>query len=114
MRGFSQGQVRLLFDGLVLGPTGFVTRPRDSWNLDRIEILKGPASVLYGEGAVAGAVNLVTKRPLRGASGSEAFLSYGSFNTLRAGVGSGGTLGTDNLYYRVDLSYQNADSFNGI
>jgi iron complex outermembrane recepter protein len=65
MRGFSQGQVRLLFDGLALGPTGFVTRPRDSWNLDRIEILKGPASVLYGEGAVAGAVNLVTKRPLR-------------------------------------------------
>jgi iron complex outermembrane receptor protein len=114
MRGFSQNQIRLLFDGLSLGPTGFVTRPRDSWNLDRVEILKGPASVLYGEGAVAGAVNLVTKRPIRELTGSEAFLSYGSFNTLRAGVGSGGTLGTDQLHYRVDLSYQNSDSVYGI
>ena len=114
MRGFSQNQIRLLFDGLSLGPTGFVTRPRDSWNLDRVEILKGPASVLYGEGAVAGAVNLVTKRPIRELTGSEAFLSYGSFNTLRAGVGSGGKLGTDQLHYRVDLSYQNSDSVFGI
>ena len=113
MRGFSNQQIRLLFDGLSLGPTGFVTRPRDSWNLDRIEILKGPASVLYGEGAVAGMVNLVTKRPLRDAQGNEAFLSYGSFNTVRAGVGSGGTLGTDKLHYRVDLSYQNGDSYLG-
>jgi iron complex outermembrane receptor protein len=114
MRGFSGNQIRLLFDGLSLGPTGFVTRPRDSWNLDRIEILKGPASVLYGEGAVAGAINLVTKRPLRNLVGSEAYLSYGSFNTLRAGVGSGGTLGMDRLHYRVDLSYQNADTVMGI
>lgn len=30
MRGFSNQQIRLLFDGLSLGPTGFVTRPRDS------------------------------------------------------------------------------------
>lgn len=114
MRGFSNQQIRLLFDGLSLGPTGFVTRPRDSWNLDRIEILKGPASVLYGEGAVAGMVNLVTKRPQRELSGSEAFLSYGSFNTIRSGVGSGGTLGTDKLHYRVDLSYQNGDSYLGV
>ena len=113
MRGFGQSQLRLLFDGLSLGSTSFVTRPRDSWNLERIEILKGPASVLYGEGAVAGMVNLVTKRPVREAQGSEAFLSYGSFNTVRAGVGSGGTLGTDKLHYRVDLSYQNGDSYLG-
>ena len=113
MRGFSNQQIRLLFDGLSLEPTGFTTRPRDSWNLDRIEILKGPASVVYGEGAVAGMVNLVTKRPVREAQGSEAFLSYGSFNTVRAGVGSGGTLGTDKLHYRVDLSYQNGDSYLG-
>lgn len=113
MRGFTNQQIRLLFDGLSLGPTGFVTRPRDSWNLERIEILKGPASVLYGEGAVAGMVNLVTKRPVRELTGSEAYLSYGSFNTLRAGVGSGGRLGTDKLHYRVDLSYQNGDSYLG-
>lgn len=114
MRGFSGNQTRLLFDGLSLGSVNFINRPRDSWNLDRIEILKGPASVLYGEGAVAGMINLVTKRPVRELSGSEAFLSYGSFNTVRAGMGSGGRLGTDKLHYRVDLSYQDGDSYVGI
>ncbi len=114
MRGFSGNQVRLVFDGLSLGPTAFVTRPRESWNLERIEILKGPASVLYGEGAVAGMVNLVTKRPQRGASGTDVQIAYGSFDTVRVGLGSGGSLGTDQLHYRIDGSYQNADSVMGV
>lgn len=114
MRGFTGNQTRLLFDGLSMGSVNFINRPRDTWNLERIEILKGPASVLYGEGAVAGAINLVTKRPVRELSGTEAFLSYGTFNTVRAGIGSGGRLGSDKLHYRVDLSYQNGDSYLGV
>ena len=114
MRGFTNNQIRLLYDGLVIGPASMTSRPRDTWNLDRVEILKGPASVLYGEGAVAGAINFLTKRPSRQLEGSEAFLSYGSFNTTRAGVGSGGRLGTDALHYRVDLSYQNSENFMGV
>lgn len=70
--------------------------------------------MLYGEGAIAGAINFVTKRPVRELQGTEALLSYGSFNTTRAGLGSGGTLGTDKLHYRVDLSYQNSDNFMGV
>ena len=58
MRGFTNNQIRLLNDGLMTGPANMTSRPRDTWNLDRIEILKGPASVLYGEGAIAGAINL--------------------------------------------------------
>ena len=114
MRSFTNNQIRLLYDGLLIGPASMTSRPRDTWNLDRVEILKGPASVLYGEGAVAGAINFVTKRPVRELEGTEAFLSYGSFNTTRAAVGSGGRLGTDKLHYRVDLSYQNSDNFMGV
>ena len=114
MRGFTNNQIRLLNDGLLTGPANMTSRPRDTWNLDRIEILKGPASVLYGEGAIAGAINFVTKRPVREVQGTETFLSYGSFNTTRAAVGSGGRLGTDKLHYRVDLSYQNSDNFLGV
>jgi iron complex outermembrane receptor protein len=114
MRGFTNNQIRLLFDGLVIGPSGMISRPRDPWNLDRVEILKGPASVLYGQGAIAGAINFVTKRPVRGLEGTEAFLSYGRFNTSRAAVGSGGRLGTDKLHYRADLSYQRSDNFMGV
>ena len=62
MRGFTNNQLRLLYDGLMIGPASMTSRPRDTWNLERIEILKGPASVLYGEGALGGAINFVTKR----------------------------------------------------
>ncbi len=115
MRGFTNNQLRLLYDGLLIGPASMISRPRDTWNLERIEILKGPASVLYGEGALGGAINFVTKRPVRSDQVTvDALLSYGTFNTLRAAAGSGGPLRWDNLHYRVDLSYQTADSFSGV
>ncbi len=115
MRGFTNNQLRLLYDGLMIGPASMTSRPRDTWNLERIEILKGPASVLYGEGALGGAINFVTKRPMRSDQVTvDALLSYGTFNTLRAAAGSGGPLRWDNLHYRVDLSYQTSDSFSGV
>jgi len=87
MRGFTNKQIRLLYDGLMIDSASMTSRPRETWTLGRIEILKGPASVLYGEGAVAGAINFVTKRPVRELRGDGGFLSYGSFNTTRVGVG---------------------------
>jgi iron complex outermembrane receptor protein len=115
MRGFTNNQLRLLYDGLMIGPASMTSRPRDTWNLDRIEILKGPASVVYGEGALGGAINFVTKRPLREDHvTTDALLSVGSYNTLRTAVGSGGPLGSDKLHYRVDLSYQNSDNYAGV
>ncbi|MBX3121290.1 MAG: TonB-dependent receptor [Fimbriimonadaceae bacterium] len=115
MRGFTNNQLRLLYDGLLLGPAQMTSRPRDTWNLDRIEVLKGPASVLYGEGALGGAINFVTKRPFREDHVvTDALLSIGSFNTLRTALGSGGPLGSDKLHYRVDLSYQRADHYAGV
>ncbi len=115
MRGFTNNQLRLPYDGLMIGPASMTSRPRDTWNLERIEILKGPASVLYGEGALGGAINFVTKRPVRSDQVTvDALLSYGTYNTLRAAAGSGGPLRWDHLHYRVDLSYQTSDSFSGI
>jgi iron complex outermembrane receptor protein len=115
MRGFTNNQLRLLYDGLLLGPAQMTSRPRDTWNLDRIEVLKGPASVLYGEGALGGAINFVTKRPFREDHVvTDALLSIGSFNTLRTALGSGGPLGSNKLHYRVDLSYQSADHSAGV
>lgn len=56
--------------------------------LERVEVLKGPASALYGSSAMGGVVNLIT-RESRGALGGFAQLGYGSFDTreLRGGVG---------------------------
>ncbi|MFO0773192.1 MAG: TonB-dependent receptor [Nitrospiraceae bacterium] len=116
MRGFTGQQLRLLYDGLVIGPASMTSRPRDTWNLDRIEILKGPASVLYGEGAMGGGINFVTKRPtLEDRVTTDALVSYGTFNTLRAAAGSGGAIGgSGKLHYRADLSYQHGDQFTGV
>ena len=61
MRGFSGTQINTLYNGIKIGPSEMTGRVMDTGNLDRIEILKGPASLLSGEGATGGAVNYVTK-----------------------------------------------------
>jgi iron complex outermembrane recepter protein len=85
MRGFTGGSVGLLYDGIRVATPGIFSRQTDSWLYERIEILKGPASVLYGEGALAGAINLVPKKPVLGDQHVSALASYGSFETLRLG-----------------------------
>ena len=104
MRGFTGGFITYLFDGARVSTPTMSNRPQDSWNYERIEVLKGPASVLYGEGGIGGAVNFVPKKPDRNFAGAEALLSYGSFGSVRAGVGTGGTLGESGAY-RLDFSH---------
>jgi iron complex outermembrane recepter protein len=54
----------------------------DIADLERVEILRGPQGTLYGRNALAGAINLVTKKP-SGEAGGMAELTYGSFNEVR-------------------------------
>jgi iron complex outermembrane receptor protein len=109
-RGFTGGFITYLFDGGRVSTPAMSNRPQDSWNYERIEVLKGPASVLYGEGGIGGAVNFVPKRPDRNSRGAEAMLSYGSYGTVRAGVGLGDALG-QNAAYRLDLSHSQSDGW---
>ena len=53
----------LFRDGVRQNTMSQSSRPVDAFLLDRIEILKGPSSLLYGEGAIGGAVNVVSKAP---------------------------------------------------
>lgn len=111
MRGFTNNQVSVLHDGLRVGPPSMVSRPVDVWNLERVDVLKGPGSALFGEGAVGGAVNYIFRRPDRGPQRSEGELSYGGFNTVRLGLGAGGPLGNRGVHYRVDYSLNDTDGF---
>jgi iron complex outermembrane receptor protein len=79
IRGFTGDAVSQLYDG-VRQP---FMRVFDSWSFERTEVLKGPASILYGEGALAGAINFVPKRPVVGQSFGSVLASYGSFDTGR-------------------------------
>ena len=63
MRGFTGNQITTLRNGLYIGPSNMTTRDQNSFNVASVEILKGPASVLYGQGAVAGVINVVDKAP---------------------------------------------------
>src|SRR5260221_1744460 len=63
MRGFTSSQITILHDGLYIGPASMVNRSQNAYNLYSIDILKGPASILYGQGAVGGTVNYVDKAP---------------------------------------------------
>jgi iron complex outermembrane receptor protein len=80
-------------------------------NVDRVEVLKGPASILYGRLDPSGVVNLVTKKPLADHYYSLQFQG-GSFRYLRPQLDLAGPLTRGkNLLYRLNLAYENADTF---
>lgn len=84
---------------------------RDTANLERIEVLKGPASVLYGTLEPGGIINLNTKQPL-----SEPFywveLEVGNRSYVRPNIDLSGPLNSDGtLLYRLNAAYESADDF---
>ena len=86
--------------------------PRDPANVERVEFLRGPASVLYGGGFnLTGAVNTVTKRPLAEPR-YEIDGTIGNYGFYRPSIDFTGPLAEDgSLLYRLNLAYTNADSF---
>ena len=104
MRGFANSQLNTLYNGIKIGPPNMTSRVMDVGNLERIEFLKGPASLMSGEGASGGAVNFVTRQPQRGAVRSGVDLSADSFGAVRSTFGSGGTTAVDSLDFRFDLT----------
>ena len=64
------------------------------FDIERIEVLKGPQGTLYGRNAIGGAVNIVTRAPTQDASGF-AELSYGNGDAVQATGGISGPLGSD-------------------
>jgi iron complex outermembrane receptor protein len=111
-RGFSGvTSVMRLYDGtqLFIG-SGTVTFPFDPWTVDRIEVLGGPASVMYGNGAIGGVINVIPRRPNRMAFEHSARVTAGSDNTWRAAVDTTGPINS-RMAYRLDLSHIRSDGF---
>lgn len=110
-RGWSGNNISIMRDGIRQNSNSQSSRPLDAFLLDRIEILKGPASLLYGEGAIGGAVNLVSKSPISLLS-VESLLAYGGYGQYRTGVGVNMPL-RRNLFARVDVSQSGSDGYVG-
>jgi iron complex outermembrane receptor protein len=83
--------------------------PRDASNVERIEVLKGPNSALFGRGEPGGTVNIVTRKPHFQAGGSFS-VSAGSWNNYRV-EGDFNTPITDTIAFRVNGAVEDADSF---
>jgi iron complex outermembrane recepter protein len=83
----------------------------NSTNIERIEVLKGPASVLYGQFEPGGVVNYVTKKPLDYPYYSAEFTA-GNFSTYRPAIDISGPLNSSKtLLYRLNAAYENSGSF---
>ncbi len=86
---------------------------RDLGNTERVEVLKGPAAVLYGRGSTGGIVNRVSKKPQKGLESSVS-AQVGSFDSRRLAADLNGEAG-EQVQVRLNLAQEDKDSFrNGV
>ncbi|QHE86599.1 TonB-dependent receptor domain-containing protein [Hydrogenophaga sp. BPS33] len=111
VRGTETRHVLLLVDGVRVGSS---TAGSASWDniplsaIDRIEVLKGPASALYGSDAVGGVVQVFTKRGAKGFH-PQASVTVGSFGHHEVTAGFSG--GNDSLTYNLSVGSLREDGF---
>lgn len=114
MRGGTPEQTMVLIDGAIvnsatLGSYDFSNLTTD--NIERIEILRGNQSMLWGSDAMGGVINITTKRG-RDRPNISAFADYGSFNTIREGASLNGKKGP--VDFSGSISRWDATSFSAI
>ncbi|MFZ5875588.1 MAG: TonB-dependent siderophore receptor [Nitrospirota bacterium] len=107
IRGFNSA-FNAYLDGLFMG----LFEPNtELWGLERVEVVKGPGSALYGQGPAGGFVSLISKRPQPNTFG-ETRLTVGSFNTYEAAFDVNQPLNEKgNVYARLNALYRVNDSF---
>lgn len=111
LRGFDSRQVPVYVDGvpLYVPYDGYVDFARfTTFDLSEISVAKSGASLLYGPNTLGGAVNLITRKPVKSFEG-DARLGLGTGQARKAAVNLGGNQGS--WYYQLGASYLDADSF---
>ncbi|MFV3076262.1 TonB-dependent siderophore receptor [Niveispirillum fermenti] len=97
-------------DGMRTAYDSYNNARADTYMLERVEVVKGPASVLYGQGSVGGVINLTSKRPAFTAAG-EVLLSYGSHDRKQVQVDMTGPLDeAGTLAFRITGLLRDADT----
>lgn len=90
----------------------YISRPNGIgpifFDLERVEVLKGPQGTLYGRNATGGAINLITRRPQAGLSG-EVSAEYGNFDNVKLSAAIGG--GTETFAVRGAVQYNKRDGY---
>ncbi|MDP1816256.1 MAG: TonB-dependent siderophore receptor [Leadbetterella sp.] len=109
IRGISQNEEGQIINGMRTRQFYFL-QPLTT-NVERVEVLKGPASVTFSSVDPGGSINMVTKKPLA-ETRREVSLSAGSFSTVRGALDFTGPLNeSKTLLYRINGAYQEAQSY---
>ncbi|ULA63362.1 MAG: TonB-dependent receptor [Nitrospira sp.] len=114
IRGGTSSQTLVLIDGAIVNSAtagGYNFGNLTTDNIERIEILRGAQSMLYGSDAMGGVINITTKKG-QGPPTVGAFLEYGSFTTVREGGTISGKQGI--VDYSLALSRWDASSFSAV
>ncbi|MBM3432371.1 MAG: TonB-dependent receptor [Bacteroidetes bacterium] len=114
IRGAAAGNTLILLDGIPVNDPSVITNyfdinfiPMDQ--IERIEILKGGQSTLYGSDAVAGVINIISRKPGEKKIGVNGLFSYGSWETLSQQIGVGGR--TRGFNYNIQYAHTNSEGF---
>ncbi len=115
MQGAAAQNTLILVDGFPISdPSGvgglFDLRLLPTNNLERIEVIKGSQSTLYGTDAIAGVVNLITQSGGEGLLNTTGRISYGSYNTFNGNAGVNGTAGS-RIRYTLNYNRESSDGF---
>jgi len=113
IRGAASEQTKVLIDGVPANDPISPGRAFDFGNLsvdniERIEILRGPQSVLYGSDALGGVISIITRKG-QGAANGQVSIFGGSFSTMNSAARVGGSNGA--IYYSVAGSYFDTNGF---
>lgn len=108
IRGFRTQDIT--YNGMTANPNHYFSSPKMT-NVERVEVLKGPAAILIGTFEAGGFVNIVTKEP-RASRHMRAAATLGSFDERRLGIDVGGPLDADGTYlYRLSADVEDSGDF---
>lgn len=111
MRGYNRDSVNVLYDGISMGRSTLNMRPLSTFNLERVEVIKGASTLIGTQGNAGGTVNIVNKKAkLTKHFHNKTIVAYGNYGNNFLNVESNGPI-TDKAAYHINASHTGSDGW---